>query len=213
LKLVLYTGLEVVRISAVLLSPIMPKKCAQILAYLGERRPLDGSVPFEELAGWGGLKSGHVIGDVPRLFPRIDEKKLKEVLESVEASKGVEEKAGSGDMEPIRDEVTIDDFSRVDLRVGIIREGHHVEGSKKLLRLMVDIGEGRLRQIFAGIKSHYAQPRDLVGAKVIVVANLKPRKMKFGISEGMVLAAGGGGDDRLCIAEFDGDIEPGDTVT
>ena len=208
---VLYTALEVVRISAVLLSPIMPKKCAQILAYLGEQRPLNGSVPFEGLAGWGGLGFGHELGDVPHLFPRIDEKKLKAVLESVEASRGVKEKAGSDDPEPIRDEVTIDDFSRVDLRVGIIREGHHVEGSKKLIRLMVDLGEEKPRQIFAGIKSHYAQPQDLVGTKVVVVANLKPRKMKFGISEGMVLA--GGGDDRLCIAEFDGDLEPGDTVT
>ena len=191
----------------------MPKKCVQILAYLGEQRPLDGSVPFEELAGWGGLKSGHEFGDVPRLFPRIDEKKLKEVLESVEASRSVEEKAGSDDLEPIRDEITIDDFSRIDLRVGIIREGHLVEGSKKLIRLMVDLGEEKPRQIFAGIKSHYAQPQDLVGKKVIVVANLKPRKMKFGISEGMVLAGGGGGDSRLCVAEFDGDLEPGDTVT
>jgi methionyl-tRNA synthetase len=208
---VLYTALEVVRISAVLLSPIMPKKCAQILAYLGEQRPLNGSVPFEGLAGWGGLGFGHELGDVPHLFPRIDEKKLKKVLESVEASRGVKEKAGSDDPEPIRDEVTIDDFSRVDLRVGIIREGHHVEGSKKLVRLMVDLGEEKPRQIFAGIKSHYAKPQDLVGTKVVVVANLKPRKMKFGISEGMVLA--GGGDDRLCIAEFDGDLEPGDTVT
>ncbi len=76
---------------------------------------------------------------------------------------------------------------------------------------MVDLGEEKPRQIFAGIKSHYAKPQDLVGTKVVVVANLKPRKMKFGISEGMVLA--GGGDDRLCIAEFDGDLEPGDTVT
>ncbi len=210
---VLYTALEVVRISAVLLSPIMPKKCAQILAYLGETRPLDGSVPFEGLAGWGGLSFGHELGDVPRLFPRIDEKKLKEVLESVEAAKGVEEKAESDDLEPIKDEITIDDFSRVDLRVGIIREGHLVEGSKKLIRLMVDLGEEKPRQIFAGIKSHYAQPQDLVGTKVIVVANLKPRKMKFGISEGMVLAGGGGDDNRLCVAEFDGDLEPGDTVT
>ena len=143
----------------------------------------------------------------------VAEKKLKEVLESVEATKGVEEKAGSDDLEPIKDEITIDDFSRVDLRVGIIREGHLVEGSKKLIRLMVDLGEEKPRQIFAGIKSHYAQPQDLVGTKVIVVANLKPRKMKFGISEGMVLAGGGGDDNRLCVAEFDGDLEPGDTVT
>ena len=78
---------------------------------------------------------------------------------------------------------------------------------------MVDLGEEKPRQVFAGIKSHYPKPEKLVGSKVIVVANLKPRKMKFGLSEGMVLAASGGGKERLCVATFDGDLEPGDTVS
>jgi methionyl-tRNA synthetase len=77
--------------------------------------------------------------------------------------------------------------------------------------LMVDIGEGRLRQIFAGISSAYPDPGKLIGKKVIVVANLKPRKMSFGISEGMVLS--GGDLDRLCITTFDGDPLPGDRVS
>lgn len=216
LSRVLRTALEVVRIAAVLLSPIMPVKAREILTYLGDDRPLDGSVPFEGLAGWGGLGIGHVLGEVPRLFPRIDEKKLEEVMAQMEqeAAEASEVKSGPReDLEPIKDEVVIDDFAKVDLRVGVIREGHHVEGAKKLIRLMVDLGEEKPRQVFAGIKSHYADPEKLVGAKVIVVANLKPRQMKFGLSEGMVLAASGGAKDRLCVATFDGDLEPGDTVS
>ena len=114
-------------------------------------------------------------------------------------------------IEPIGEEITIEDFSKLDLRVGVIREAGPVEGAKKLVRLMVDIGEGRLRQIFAGISSAYPEPEKLIGKKTIVVANLKPRKMSFGISEGMVLSAGD--LDRLCITAFDGDHLPGDKVS
>jgi glutaminyl-tRNA synthetase len=126
---------------------------------------------------------------------------------------GKAQEAGKGReaIEPIGEEITIEDFSKVDLRVGIIREAGSVEGAKKLVRLMVDIGEGRLRQIFAGISSAYPDPERLVGKKLIVVANLKPRKMSFGISEGMVLS--GGDLDRLCITTFDGDPLPGDKVS
>jgi len=86
-----------------------------------------------------------------------------------------------------------------------------VDGAKKLIRLMVDLGEGRLRQIFAGIRSDYPEPEKLVGRRVMVVANLKPRQMKFGLSEGMILA--GVGKNRLGIATFDGEFQPGDKVS
>jgi len=115
------------------------------------------------------------------------------------------------DLTALGQEITIDDFSRIDLRAGIICEAYRVEESKKLVRLMVDLGEGRLRQIFAGIRTAYPEPEKLIGKKVIVVANLKPRQMKFGISEGMVLS--GGDADRLCITTFDGEPLPGDTVS
>jgi len=116
------------------------------------------------------------------------------------------------DLKPIAEEITIDTFAKLDLRVGIIREATLVDGAKKLLRLMVDLGEGRLRQVFAGIRSTDPEPEPLVGQKVIVVANLKPRQMKFGLSEGMVLA-GGGGSERLTVASFARDLLPGDTVS
>ena len=167
----------------------------------------------------GGLGVGHELGDVPRLFPRIDDKKLKEIMDELEAQAGAARAAESSapaprkDLAPAKDQIVIDDFSKVDLRVGIIREAEHVEGADRLLKLMVDIGEEKPRQVFAGIKSHYGDPSSLLGTKVILVANLKPRKMKFGVSEGMVLAASGGGKKRLCVAEFEGELHPGDTVS
>jgi glutaminyl-tRNA synthetase len=125
--------------------------------------------------------------------------------------KGVAPVAGEGaDAAPVGQEIAIDYFARIDLRVGVVREAGLVKGAKKLIRLMVDLGEGRLRQVFSGIRSAYADPEVLVGKKVIVVANLKPRQMSFGLSEGMVLA--GVGDDRLGIATVEGDLLPGDKV-
>jgi methionine--tRNA ligase beta chain len=114
-------------------------------------------------------------------------------------------------------EISIDDFTRLDLRVGVVREAATVEEAKKLIRLQVDLGEGRLRQIFAGLRAYYPDPAVLVGKRVIVVANLKPRQMKFGLSEGMVLAAGGpaesGRPHRLATFDDAADApEPGDKI-
>ena len=111
---------------------------------------------------------------------------------------------------PVGQEITIEDFSKLDLRVAIVREAGLVEGADKLIRLMVDLGEGRLRQVFAGIRSAYPEPEKLVGKKVIIVANLKPRQMRFGLSEGMALA--GVGNNRLGIATIEGELLPGDKV-
>jgi len=90
--------------------------------------------------------------------------------------------------EPIADTITIDDFAKIDLRIAKIVNCEHVDGSDKLLRLTLDAGEGRMRNVFSGIKSAY-EPADLIGKLTVLVANLAPRKMKFGVSEGMVLAA------------------------
>jgi glutaminyl-tRNA synthetase len=112
-------------------------------------------------------------------------------------------------------EIGIDDLGRVDLRVGIVREAALVPEAQKLIRLLVDLGEGRLRQIFTGLRAFYPDPAALVGQRVVVVANLKPRQMKFGLSEGMILAAGGG-DRPHRIATFDVGSDapqPGDKIT
>jgi methionyl-tRNA synthetase len=209
LEAVLYTGLEVVRLALLLLSPIMPRTCRGLLDYLGEQRPLDGSLPFATLSAFGGLASGFELSEVPRAFPRIDEAKLSSVLAMTAPVPAVTPPV---ERKPSKPEITIDEFSKIDLRVAVIREAGLVEGADKLLRLMVDVGEGSLRQVFAGIRSAYPRPEELVGKQVVVVANLKPRQMKFGLSEAMVLA-GGGGTARLCTATFAEPLEPGDQVS
>ncbi len=110
--------------------------------------------------------------------------------------------------ETVLETITIDDFSRVDLRSGKILEAGLVEGSDKMIRLSVDMGEMKPRQIFAGIRPAYPDPTVLIGKLVVVVANLKPRQMKFGLSEGMILA---GSDLKICT--FDGIPEPGGKVS
>jgi methionine--tRNA ligase beta chain len=130
--------------------------------------------------------------------------------------KGAKAAAGTPPKEtPPVMEIGIEDLGKVDLRVGIVREAAHVADAQKLIRLMVDLGEGRLRQIFTGLREFYPDPSVLVGRRVAVVANLKPRQMKFGLSEGMILAAGGG-DRPHRIATFDGADDapqPGDKIS
>ena len=99
--------------------------------------------------------------------------------------------------------IEFDDFAKVDLRIAKITAADHVEGADKLLQLTLDLGELGSRQVFAGIKSAY-QPEDLVGKHTVVVANLAPRKMRFGVSEGMVLAAGPGGENIYLLEPHDG---------
>ncbi len=112
-------------------------------------------------------------------------------------------------------EIGIEDLGKVDLRVGIVKEAAVVPEANKLLRLMVDLGEGRLRQIFSGIRADYPDPAVLVGQRVVVVANLKPRQMKFGLSEGMVMAGGGGDRPHKIVTFADGPDAPqaGDKIT
>jgi methionyl-tRNA synthetase len=110
-------------------------------------------------------------------------------------------------IEPIKPEISIDDFGKLDLRIAKIVSAGYVEGADKLLQLTVDIGEGKTRNIFAGIRSAY-DPKQLEGRLTVVVANLAPRKMKFGLSEGMVLAAGPGGKELWILAPDSG-AQPG----
>jgi len=148
----------------------------------------------------GGLRSGE---------DRVGDPKPEAGAPTPQA--GPDQKAGGPAQSGAASEITIDDFAKLDLRVGLVVEASLVEGADKLLRLMIDLGEGRPRQIFAGIKKSYPDPAALVGRKVMVVVNLKPRKMKFGISEGMVLSAGD--DDGLAISTFDRDPAPGSKVS
>ncbi|HEY8606267.1 MAG TPA: methionine--tRNA ligase [Noviherbaspirillum sp.] len=167
------------------LAPILPALARKVSTLFGIERDLT----------WADLQqSPSAIGTFEHLMQRVDPKMLEALFETPEApaaptasaAAGAAEAAGG--IEPIDAEIKIDDFAKVDLRIARIVNCEHVEGSDKLLRLTLDVGEGRHRNVFSGIKSAY-QPEELVGKLTVMVANLAPRKMKFGISEGMVLAA------------------------
>ena len=112
--------------------------------------------------------------------------------------------------EPMTDECTIEDFMKVDLRVARIVNAEHVEGARKLLKLTLSLGGEHRKQVFAGIKAAY-EPDQLVGRLVVMVANLKPRQMKFGLSEGMVCASGPGGEEVFLLTPDEGS-KPGQRV-
>jgi methionine--tRNA ligase beta chain len=144
-------------------------------------------------------------------WTKIQKTQETEVAKVEPATREASPREQPKDLVPVGPEITIEDFSKLDLRVAVVREASLVPGADRLVKLMVDIGEGRLRQVFAGIRSAYPQPEKLVGKQMLLLANLKPRQMKFGLSEGMILA--GSGKNRLAIATFDRDLEPGDKVS
>ncbi|MFN3376352.1 MAG: methionine--tRNA ligase, partial [Burkholderiaceae bacterium] len=177
------TCIEAFRILTILLKPVLPALAAQVEAFL-QVAPLR----FDSVQQ--PLGAGHRIGTYQHLMQRVDIKQLEALFEpqdqQSQAQAATEVAAPGG--ESIAPVITIDDFAKVDLRIARIVQCERVEGSTKLLRLTLDVGEGRTRNVFSGIASAY-QPEDLVGKHTVMVANLAPRKMKFGISEGMVLAA------------------------
>ena len=178
--------IEAFRLLTLYLKPVLPALAAQVEAFLKT-----GPLTFADAASsLGSLGSGHVIGDYKHLMQRVDIKQLEALFEppaqEAPAQEAIESIAPGG--EDIAPPITIDDFAKVDLRIAKIVNCEAVEGSTKLLRLTLDAGEGKLRNVFSGIASSY-QPENLIGKHTVLVANLAPRKMKFGVSEGMVLAA------------------------
>ena len=171
------TCIEAFRLLATLLKPVLPQLVQQVEAFL-QVQPLDFAQAQHALG------AGHPIGTYQHLMQRVDPKMLDALFEP--APEPVAEVLPGG--EALAPTIGIDDFAKIDLRIAKIVECDAVEGSTKLLRLGLDVGEGRIRQVFSGIASMY-QPSDLLGKLTVVVANLAPRKMKFGVSEGMVLAA------------------------
>jgi methionyl-tRNA synthetase len=140
--------------------------------------------PMQFSQGQTRMGAGHSIGVYQHLMQRVDPKMLEALFEPPPEVLDTVIPGG----EAIADTITIDDFAKIDLRIALIVNCEPVEGSTKLLRLTLDVGEGRMRNVFSGIASMY-KPEDLVGKLTVMVANLAPRKMKFGVSEGMVLAA------------------------
>jgi methionyl-tRNA synthetase len=171
------TCIESFRVLSVMLKPVLPTMALQVEAFL-QCDPLTFDNATQPLG------AGHRIGAYQHLMQRVDMAQLEALFEPPAI---VEEKVTPGG-EEIAPTITIDDFAKVDLRIARIENCEPVEGSTKLLRLTLDVGEGRHRNVLSGIASMY-KPEDLVGKLTVMVANLAPRKMKFGVSEGMVLAA------------------------
>nr|WP_216294861.1 methionine--tRNA ligase [Delftia acidovorans]MCA1070247.1 Methionine--tRNA ligase [Delftia acidovorans] len=171
------TCIEAFRLLTIYLKPILPAVAEQVEGFLNV-------APLQFADAQSLLGAGHAIGLYKHLMQRVDVKQLEALFEAPEP---VVEKVLPGG-EEIAETISIDDFAKVDLRIAKIVECKPVEGSTKLLQLTLDVGEGKTRNVFSGISSMY-QPEQLQGKLTVMVANLAPRKMKFGISEGMVLAA------------------------
>ena len=171
------TCIEAFRLLSLALKPVLPALAAQVEAFLN-------IAPLQFAQRDQRMGAGHTIGNYQHLMQRVDPKMLEALFEP--PPEVVQAVVPGG--ETIAETISIDDFAKIDLRIALIVNCEAVEGSTKLLRLTLDVGEGRMRNVFSGIASMY-QPADLVGKLTVMVANLAPRKMKFGISEGMVLAA------------------------
>jgi methionyl-tRNA synthetase len=199
------TAIEAFRLLTLYLKPLLPGITAKAESFLGIA-PLQWQDAGKSLAGAS-------IQPYAALLTRIDPATVKAMVEeSKEDMKPMSVQTPPPHPSPIEGEgknphISIDDFAKLDLRIARIVKVEHVEGADKLLRLTVDLGELGQRNVFAGIKSAYA-PEQLEGRLTVVVANLAPRKMKFGMSEGMVLAAGPGGKD-LFILSPDAGAQPG----
>jgi methionyl-tRNA synthetase len=179
------TCIEAFRVLTVLLKPVLPHLAAQVEAFLN-------IAPMTFANASQPLGAGHAIGEYSHLMQRVDPKMLDALFEVPAEKSGSDPNSSDVSVLPggeaVAPTITIDDFAKVDLRIARIVHCEAVEGSTKLLRLTLDVGEGRMRNVFSGIASMY-KPEDLVGKLTVMVANLAPRKMKFGVSEGMVLAA------------------------
>jgi methionyl-tRNA synthetase len=197
-------GLNLFRVLMIYLKPVLPGMAEKAEAFLNVPR-----------LSWQDLEQpllGHRVNPFQPLMTRVDPKKVEAMVEaSKESLQGKKESVmaeivGPLTEDPLRPEIAYEDFAKVDLRIARVIKAAHVEGADKLLQLTLDLG-GETRNVYAAIKSAYA-PADLEGQLVVMVANLAPRKMRFGVSEGMVLAAGPGGKD-LWVIQPDQGASPG----
>ena len=198
--------LEAFRMLTIYLKPVLPSLATSVERFLNVDPML-----WEDIQT--PLPAGHVINSYKHLMQRVDEGMIDRLFDSPEETDESKEKdsgeqASSSGMDPIAAQITIEDFARIDLRIAKIVHCRLVEGADNLLELSVDVGEGRLRTVFAGIRKAY-KPEDLEGKLTAFVANLAPRKMKFGVSEGMILAASDPADSGIYILQPWPGAEPG----
>jgi methionyl-tRNA synthetase len=226
---VLYGAAESLRIITALAHPVLPEATQTIWRYLGQSGSL-GDYNLDHL-DWGGLIPGTRIAKPSAIFPRLDYKVIYERIEAMEneirnpAAGGKPEStqpaatpagaapatgAAAPTAAPASTKIGIEDFAKVELRVGVIKSAERIQGADKLLKLLVDIGD-EVRQVLAGIALAYT-PEELVGRKVVVVTNLAPRKMRGLESNGMLLAASVGPDGKPVLCTFAEDVAPGAKV-
>ncbi|MGK5073713.1 methionine--tRNA ligase [Janthinobacterium sp. ZB1P44] len=187
------TALILFRQLTILLSPVLPGVAKNVAGFLNDAEFSWADTQVDDVSS---SMLGRTIGSYNHLMTRMDAKMIEALFDAPQAAAAVPAADAASDVaatpasaiEELAPEIKIDDFLKVDLRIAKIVNCELVDGSDKLLRLTLDAGEGRLRNVFSGIRSAY-QPEELVGKLTVLVANLAPRKMKFGISEGMVMAA------------------------
>lgn len=205
-------GINLFRVLMTWLKPVLPSLTERTEAFLNA-----------ELS-WEGIQQpllDHNISTFKALYSRIEMDKVNALIEASKedaaaatqpapaaTAKAASKPAASTAVESVPETINFDDFAKVDMRVALIKTAELVEGSDKLLRLVLDMGGDETRQIFSGIRAAYPDPAVLEGRMTVVVANLAPRKMRFGVSEGMVLSAGPGGKD-LFILGADSGAQPG----
>ena len=180
------------------------------------KQHLEASPPPQPSPASGGGRSGNAVADATNQSASVAARVAKESGKTRPAAapaatapaSAIPASATPDSRLPIPGPITIDDFAKLDLRIGTVLECGFIDGSDKLLRFLLDAGELGQRQIFSGIRAAYGEPEKLIGRKVVFVANLAPRKMRFGVSEGMILSAGSGGDD-LHLLDVDSGAQPG----
>lgn len=213
LQTVIYVLLENMRKIAVHLWPVMPESSEQMLKQLGITfDPLKVNLP-KELDVWGLLESGFEVAKTSNLFPRVDLPEETAEPKKGQAKKAEKSKKSGKKSDKTEQEVStieFEDFQKLDLRVGTVKEVEKHPEADRLLLVRVDTGDDELRQVVAGIAEFYA-PDDLVGKQVVVVANLKPRKLRKQVSQGMILAVKSG--DKLQLLTPTGEVEPGSKVS
>jgi methionyl-tRNA synthetase len=188
------------RLLAIYLKPVLPKLAESVEAFL--------NVPELKWEDAGSLLLGQTINTYQHLMQRIDPVLIEKLIEANKQSTPAAVPAAAN-VEPLAETITIDDFAKVDLRIGKVLDCKFVEGSDKLLQVTVDLGF-ETRNIFSGIRQAYQEPEKLIGRKVVVVANLAPRKMRFGVSAGMIVCASGLEDGGgLFLLDVDEGAEPG----
>lgn len=224
---VLYDAAEALRIVSVLAHPALPATTARVWLQLGQRDSLSDR-KLDELQ-WGQLRPGTRIGKSEAVFPRVEKTEAIERMEAMEkessqpvpainagtsvtsaatpAGGAAASAAAAPAPAPAETKINIDDFTKIEMRVGQIKTAERVAGADKLLKLMVDIGT-EVRQVVAGIAQHY-EPEELIGRKVAVVVNLQPRKLRGVESNGMILAASIGPEGRPVLAAFLEEVEVG----